>query len=138
MISRVLSVSSSISRDDGLNIRDDRLQGMTHRKLLRYKLMTYFVLGLLVNCVNLSIFIIHRFKFKEYYIELSHITSCGLASYLVLNLYFLDVLRDGVLNPPRPKLREVDSSVARGDNRSENDYPEMFEQVELNSRDIRQ
>jgi hypothetical protein len=51
---------------------------------------------------------------------------------LILNLYFLDILRDGVLNPAKPQV--VDSSVARADNRSGNEYPEMFELVELSSR----
>jgi hypothetical protein len=70
-------------------------------KALKNRLLVYFGSGLLLNFVNLSSFMIGAggFVYKQYFVEILIFTGCAVTAYLILNLYFLDVLRDGVLNP---------------------------------------
>jgi hypothetical protein len=96
MISRALSIKAVPRGED----EEEYLKSMAHRRTLRLKLLIYFGLGLVANCINLCSFVMARFIFKQYFVEFNLINACGLAAYPILNLYLLDVLRDGVLNPP--------------------------------------
>jgi hypothetical protein len=98
-------ISSMPRGEDGEITREEGLKRATRRKVLRIKLLIYFGLGLFVNAANLITYTLGRYIFTRYFGELSLVSVCGLAGYLILNLYFLDVLRDGVLDPPKSRER---------------------------------
>jgi hypothetical protein len=90
----------------------------TTRIYLRRKLLCYFSLGLAMNFVNLTVYILMVAFFDEYYVELSTINGNVGALYLIANLYFLDVLRDGVMSPssslsPPERAKDITELVIR-------------------------
>jgi hypothetical protein len=85
-----------MSREEDRGNYEERIQ---NRKALKNRLLVYFGSGLVSNFINLSSFMIGGFVYKQYFVEILVISGCALTAYLILNLYFLDVLRDGVLSP---------------------------------------
>jgi hypothetical protein len=83
-------------REEDRGNHEERIE---HRKALKKRLLIYFGSGLICNFINLSSFIIGGFVYKQFFVEILVISGCTVTAYLILNLYFLDVLRDGVLNP---------------------------------------
>jgi hypothetical protein len=130
MISRVLQVKAIPRGQEGNASRNEWEKQTSRRKILRRKLLAYFGLSLVVNFINLISYASARFLLTQYFVEINLINSCGLAMYLILNLYFLDVLRDGVLNPPETS----DSSIDGGNFGVLSEYPARHAIVELVSR----
>jgi hypothetical protein len=128
MINRALQAKAIPRGQDGNANRDAWEKQKAHRKILRRKLLTYFGLSLVVNFIYLISYASARSLLAKYFVELSLINSCGLATYLILNLYFLGVLRDGVLNPPETVL------VDRENGRVVNTRPERIVTVGLAAR----
>jgi hypothetical protein len=66
---------------------------MKVRRILRLKLMIYFGLSLVVNFINLMLHQLAGTYFVDVSVEISLLNGGAGLSYLVLNLYFLDVCR---------------------------------------------
>jgi hypothetical protein len=96
MLSKVLRASP---QGDPRENREDWIKRKRGRVVLRRKLLTYFSLGLVVNFGNSVMYTLVGTFFARYYVELSLLNGARASLYLVLNLYFLDVLRDGVITP---------------------------------------
>jgi hypothetical protein len=118
LINRALVITAPMCRDEDRGNHEERIE---HRKALKKRLLIYFGSGLICNFINLSSFIIGGFVYKQYFVEILIFTGCAVTAYLILNLYFLDVLRDGVLNPiiksvgqENIGLMEMDSYAHRG------------------------
>jgi hypothetical protein len=133
MINRALVLPTQSPSRDGRG--GESVDLAEHRRILKTKLLTFFGLGLVTNVINVFSYTLAFLLFPQYFNELNYISSCAIVGYIVLNLYLLDMLRDGVLNPVditrKKKKRYVDSSIDRGINGSANDYPEMFEDLEM-------
>jgi hypothetical protein len=100
MLSRVLKCHA-VPRNEDIR-HADWLKQKKDRKILRLKLMIYFGMGLVVNLINLMLHTLAGTFLVKFFVELSLLNGSAGALYLVLNLYFLDVLRDGVLTPDPP------------------------------------
>jgi hypothetical protein len=103
---------------------------------LRRKLLCFFSLGLFINVINLTVYTLTAALFTAYFIEMAVISgNCG-ALYLVLNLYFLDVLRDGVMG----QSTSISPEVAEGPGnqvREHPGHPERKKDIELVIRSVR-
>jgi hypothetical protein len=98
MIRRVLNISS-LPRVENVS-EEQMMKRKNRRKVLKIKLLTYFGLGLVFNIINGTSYILALNTFRMYFMELAFISACGLAAYMILNLYFLDVLKNGILKSP--------------------------------------
>jgi hypothetical protein len=134
MISRVLKFYAASSNADGDIRQADWIKKRRDRKTLRLKLMIYFGLGLVVNLINLVLHTLAGTFLVEFFIELSLLNGSAGALYLVLNLYFLDVLRDGVLTPDPPIAapQRVNLNTERG--KKHPDRVEIHELVDRSPR----
>ena len=101
---------------DATAVTQDRRQKLSAgRRVLKQKILTYFVLGLFFNILNAVVYTLASFVLAELFYELTLITGCLVVLYNLSNLLLLDMLRDEVLKkkpPPDVPLRmNVVSSV---------------------------
>jgi hypothetical protein len=101
LVNRALVIVSAPMGREGESARFNHQDQIKHRINLKKRLIIYFGLGLGSNVSTVISLSLGGFLYKQVFLESVVLSGCLATAYIILNLYFLDVLRDGVLNPPK-------------------------------------
>lgn len=96
MISKRLDISS-LSRNPSGDESEQQRHHREKRRRLKTKLLTLFGITLLINMANLTSYTLTQILVTPMFSEMSMVSACGATLYVIVNLYLLDVLRDGII-----------------------------------------